>query len=106
MSIEKTIEENIHHFLLGLKTEGKGDKEAVLIIQKYVKEGEITHEEEHILKTQLFDSHKMVGIGVPFLLMPGASILMPILIKVAQNHNIELMPSAFINKQNPNTNEL
>ena len=26
MSIEKTIEENIHHFLLGLKTEGKGEK--------------------------------------------------------------------------------
>lgn len=95
MQIETTIEENIHHFLFDLKREGEGEKEAVLIIQKYIREGEINEEEENILKTQFFDSLKIVGIGIPFLLIPGASILMPILIRVANKYNIELMPSAF-----------
>ncbi|WP_316633905.1 hypothetical protein [uncultured Flavobacterium sp.] len=95
MKIETTIEKNIHHFLFDLKKEVEGEKEAVLIIQKYIKEGEISDEEENILKTQLFDSFKIIGIGIPFLLIPGASILMPILIKVASKYNIELMPSAF-----------
>lgn len=95
MEIEAIIEENIHSFLLDLKKEGEGEKEAGLIIQKYIREGKISDEEENILKTQLFDSLKMIGIGIPFLLLPGASVLMPILIKVANKYNIELMPSAF-----------
>lgn len=97
MQIETTIEENIHHFLLDLKKEGQGEKEAGLIIQKYMINGKINDEEENILKTQLFDSFKIIGIGIPFLLLPGASVLMPILIKVADKYNIELMPSAFNN---------
>lgn len=96
MNIEAIIEEHAHHFLQGVKTEYNGDKEACSIIQKYIKEGKISIEEEHTLRAQLMDSLKIVGIGVPFVLIPGASILMPILIKVASRHKIQLMPSAFI----------
>lgn len=96
------IEEHIHHFLLELKTELHGDKEAVFIIQKYIREGKISDEEDKILKTQLMDSLKIIGIGIPFALIPGASILMPIIIKVADKHNIELLPSAFINPPKEN----
>lgn len=95
MKIEAIIEEHAHHFLQGLKMEYNGDKEAVLIMRKYIREGKITDAEDTILKTQLMDSLKIIGIGVPFVLIPGASILMPILIKVASRHNIELMPAAF-----------
>ena len=95
MKIKAVIEENVHHFLKGLRIEGQAEKEAALIICKYIREGKISEEEEHILKTQLSDSFKIIGIGVPFLLIPGASILMPIIVKVASKHNIELMPSAF-----------
>lgn len=101
MNIEAIIEENAHHFLHGLKIEYSGDKEAVIILQKYIREGKISSEEDHILKTQLMDSLKMIGIGVPFVLIPGASILMPILIKVAGRHNIALMPSAFGKQEDP-----
>ncbi len=95
MQIEAYIEEHAHHFLQEIRTEYDGEKKAGFIIQQYIKEGKITEEEETILKTQLMDSLKIVGIGIPFVLIPGASILMPILIKVASKHNIELMPSAF-----------
>lgn len=98
MIIEK-IEEGAHHFLHCIRIEYDGTREAGAIVRKYMKEGKITPEEEHILKLQLVDSLKVVGVVVPFVLIPGASILMPILIKVAGKHNIELLPSAF-NSQN------
>ncbi len=96
MNIEAILEEHAHHFLQGVKAEYHGDKEAVAIIRKYLREGSITEDEDKVLKTQLMDSLKIVGIGVPFALIPGASVVMPILIKVAGKHNIDLMPSAFI----------
>jgi hypothetical protein len=100
MNIEAIIEEHAHHFLHGLKAEYSGDKEAVVIIREYLKAGHISAEQTHVLRTQLADSLKIVGIGVPFVLIPGASIIMPILIKVAAKHNIELMPAAFISQDN------
>jgi len=105
MNIEAILEEYAHHFLQGVKTEYHGDKEAAAIIHKFLKEGKITDEEDHILKTQLMDSLKIVGIGVPFALIPGASIVIPILIKVASKHNIELMPAAFITPKDPETDK-
>jgi len=53
----------------------------------------LTEEEEHALKTELSDALKILGIAVPFVLIPGASIVMPIIIKVAEKHNINLLPS-------------
>ncbi|PZF72323.1 hypothetical protein [Taibaiella soli] len=101
MNIKAIIEEHAHHFLLGIKTECARDKEAGIIIRKYISEGKISEEEDHLLKSQLMDSLKIIGIGVPFILIPGASIIMPILIKVASKHNIELMPSAFVSEKTP-----
>ncbi len=95
IKILQTIEDSAHHFLHNIRTEITETKEAGLIVRKYVEGGDLTDEEEHILKTQLCDTLKMLGVMVPFVLIPGASVLMPILIKVAEKHNIELMPSAF-----------
>ena len=106
MEIITILESHMHHFLHGLKTEAKGEREAALIIVKYIREGKITAEEDHILKTQVMDSLKILGIGVPFVLIPGASVLMPILIKVASKHNIELMPSAFITQTETNLQDV
>lgn len=88
MNIEAIIEEHAHHFLQGLKTEYGGDKEALLIIRQYIETGSISAGQDHILRTQLDDTLKLVGVGIPFVLIPGASILMPILIKVAARHKI------------------
>ena len=95
MNIEVIIEEYAHHVLQGLKTEYGGEKEALLIIRQYIGTGSISAEQDHILKMQLADTIKLVGIGIPFVMIPGASIIMPILIRVAAKHNIELMPAAF-----------
>lgn len=95
MKIETIIEENVHHLLLGIKTEYDGDRQAADIIRKYIAGGTISVQEDEILRTQVMDSLKIVGIGIPFVLIPGASILMPIILKIASRYNIDLTPSDF-----------
>lgn len=93
--IIQKIEENIDLFLLNVKKQATNTKKASLVIEKYIKEGEITDEEEKILQTQLWDSLKIVGVVIPFVLIPGASLLMPLILKVAEKNDIELLPTAF-----------
>ena len=95
MNIKKLLEDNIHIFIINIKKQAANTKEAADVIEKYMDKGEITPEEEKILKTQLVDSLKIVGVVIPFIVIPGSAILMPILIKVAEKHNIELMPTSF-----------
>jgi len=87
------IEDSAHHVLISIHKEEANTKEAGAIIRKYIQTGQITAEEETMLKVQLADTLKILGIAVPFVLIPGASIVMPILIKVASKHNINLLPS-------------
>lgn len=89
------IKDGLKAFLESCKQESSETKEAGLIIAKYAKYGKITEEEEGKLKQQLQDVAKIAGIGIPFAVIPGASLLLPLLIKVAQEHEIDLLPSAF-----------
>lgn len=91
--IIKHIEESAHHFLVSVHKEGKHAQTTGIIIRKYIETGHITHDEEKALKLQLADTLKICGVMVPFVLIPGASVIMPILIKVAGKHNINLLPS-------------
>ena len=91
--IKQHIEAGAHHFILSLHKGKANTRQSALIIKKYIETGAITAEEESVLKLQLSDTLKIVGIGIPFVLIPGASIVMPILIKVARKHNINLLPS-------------
>lgn len=91
----KKIEDGAVHFIESIKEEARGTKEASSIIRKYISEGFITEEEEEILKKQMWDTLKVVGVVVPFVLIPGASIIIPILVKVAKKNKIDLLPSSF-----------
>ena len=93
--LKSKIEEGIKYFVKGIKEEAEGTKEATLIIKKYIKDKKITEEEEIILKKQIIDSMKVIGIVIPLILLPGSSILLPIIIKFAEKYNIEIMPSSF-----------
>ena len=82
-------------FINKVAKETKETKEAAKIIKKYIKGQGITPEEDIILKRQIYDILKAVGIGVPFMLIPGSSILLPLIIKIAKRKGINLLPSAF-----------
>lgn len=81
--------------LMNLKTEATETQEATKILVKFIKEGSVSKEEEKELRTQVYDLLKVLGIGVPFALIPGASLLLPFLIKLAKEKGIQILPTAF-----------
>tara|TARA_R110001583_G_scaffold4351_1_gene25162 strand:+ start:7780 stop:8118 length:339 start_codon:yes stop_codon:yes gene_type:complete len=83
-----------------MKNETTDTKEASRIIYKYISQQQITKEEENHLKTQVYDIFKILGIGVPFVFIPGATLLIPFIIKIADKKGISLIPSGF--KENTN----
>lgn len=85
-------------FFENLQTEGKETAAASKIFIKYAREGKISKEEEKELRTQIYDIFKALGIGVPFMLIPGSTLLMPFLVKLAEKRGINLLPSAFEKK--------
>lgn len=81
--------------VINIKTEVSETKVASQIVVKYIKEGNVTEEEEKELRIQVYDLLKVLGIGIPFALIPGASLLLPFLIKIAQKKGIQILPTAF-----------
>ena len=62
---------------------------------KYMKKGKLTPSEEKELRVQFYDLLKIMGIGVPFVLIPGASVLVPFLIKISKKAGVDIIPSSF-----------
>lgn len=85
----------LHLFFIGIKNEAIDTKEASRIILKFVSQKAITKEEEKHLKTQVYDIFKILGIGVPFMIIPGATLLIPLILKAANKKGINLYPSNF-----------
>ena len=64
----------------------------------------MSKEDEKELKLQVYDLLKIMGIGVPFVMIPGSSLLIPFLMKIAEKKGIDILPSSFSNK-NPEEND-
>ncbi|MCF6169159.1 LETM1 domain-containing protein [Lutibacter sp.] len=92
----------LNDFFVGVKNEAIDTKEASRIIYKFILEQNITKEEERHLKIQVYDLFKILGIGVPFMLIPGATLLIPFILKVAEKKGMNLYPSNFKGKKNKN----
>ncbi|NOR27428.1 MAG: hypothetical protein GQ540_02750 [Lutibacter sp.] len=85
----------LNDFLIGMKNEATDTKEASRIIIKFVSNKPISKTEESHLKTQVADIFKIIGIGVPFMIIPGATLLIPFILKAAEKKGIDLYPSNF-----------
>lgn len=91
---KKTVKA-LNVFLIGIKNEAVDSKETTRIILKFIAKQKITKEEEKHLKNQVSDLFKILGIGVPFIFIPGATLLIPFILKVAEKKGIDLFPSNF-----------
>lgn len=89
------ISKALTDFFIGVKNEASDTKETSRIIVKFVAKQKIAKEEEQHLKKQVYDVFKILGIGIPFMLIPGAVILIPLLLKAAEKRGIDLLPSNF-----------
>lgn len=103
---KKKVSKVLVDFLIGVKNEASDTKEASRIIVKYLYQQKITKDEEKHLKIQVYDVLKILGVGVPFMLIPGASIIIPFILKVAEKNGIDLYPSNFKSKDKPNSENL
>lgn len=88
----------LNDFFIGVKNEAADTKETTRIIVKFIGQQNITKIEEKHLKTQVYDIFKILGIGVPFMLIPGATLLIPFILKVAEKKGVNLYPSNFNTK--------
>lgn len=101
---EKTVKAFVF-FVDGIKSEATDSKETRRIILKSVTKEKITKEEELHLKMRVYDIFKKVGIGIPFMLIPGATLLIPFILKVADKRGIDLYPTNFKGKTDLVKNE-
>lgn len=96
----------LNDFFIGVKNEASDTKEATRIIAKFVVKQKITKEEEKHLKAQVYDIFKILGIGVPFMLIPGATILIPFILKAAEKKGLDLYPSNFKSKEKTTSTDI
>ncbi len=94
-SNRKKTSKALYRFAKDFGNEAKETKEASLLVVKFLKEGKISPDEEKELRTQVYDLFKMMGIGIPFVLIPGSTLLLPFLIRVSKRFGINLLPTSF-----------
>lgn len=88
----------INIFFKNMKQEADETKVAYEYIQKHLKGEKLTKEENNAIKEQFYDVLKSAGIIIPFAVIPGASLLIPILMKLCKVFNIpfeNMLPSSF-----------
>lgn len=88
----------INLFFKNMKQEADETKEAYGYIQKYLKGEKLTDEENHAIKEQFYDILKSAGIIIPFAIIPGASLLIPLIMKLCKMFDVpfeNMLPSSF-----------
>lgn len=82
-------------FLKRLKQEGNETSEAAIILARYAKGEKVSKEDMEKFRAQMINVIKVLGIGVPFAIIPGSSLLLPLVIAIAKKYNIDILPSSF-----------
>lgn len=93
--IQNKIKIYLSNFSRKVKIEVWQTKEAGMIASKYLRHQSVSAPERKFMLVQMADVAKILFIGVPFAVVPGASILLPIIVKVSSKAGINLLPSTF-----------
>lgn len=65
------------------------------LVVKYLKEGKLSKKEEKELKLQFYDVLKIMGVGIPFFMIPGSTVLVPFLVKLSRKLGLDIIPTSF-----------
>ncbi|HPZ23893.1 MAG TPA: hypothetical protein PLC25_03535 [Bacilli bacterium] len=82
-------------FLKRIKLQGYEKSEAAIILKRYAMGEKISKEDKEKFRYQMIDFIKILGIGIPFTVIPGSSLLLPLVITVAKKYNIDILPTVF-----------
>ena len=94
---KEKIKNGIKDFLEKMKQEGREYREMEQIILDFVKTGKVSREDSKKVYEQLLDTLK-IGGSAGVWLIPGGSVLLIILVKLAEKWGINILPSAFSKK--------
>lgn len=89
---------SVQRFAENMKLEASETKQASALFAKHMKGEKLTKEESEVVRKQFYDVLKVVGIGVPMILIPGGTVIIAVIIKFAGKYNINLKPSSFDGK--------
>lgn len=93
----KKIKSSMKNFLKNIAQEGREYKEMTQILHNFIKTGKVTKEDSKKVYTQLLDTLKLGG-SAGIWLIPGGSVLLIILVKLAAKWHINLLPTSFKKK--------
>lgn len=82
-------------FFINLRKEASETKQASYLVVKYLKEGKLSKKEEKELKLQFYDVLKIMGVGIPFFMIPGSTVLVPFLVKLSRKLGLDIIPTSF-----------
>ena len=82
-------------FFNSLRKEAIETKQASYLVVKFLKEGKLSKKEEKELKLQFYDVLKIMGVGIPFFMIPGSTVLVPFLIKLSRKLGLDIIPTSF-----------
>lgn len=82
-------------FFNNLRKEASETKQAGYLVVKYLKEGKLSKKEEKELKLQFYDVLKIMGVGIPFFMIPGSTVLVPFLVKLSRKLGLDIIPTSF-----------
>jgi len=82
-------------FFNNLRKEASETKQASYLVVKYLKEGKLSKKEEKELKLQFYDVLKIMGVGIPFFMIPGSTVLVPFLVKLSRKFRLDIIPTSF-----------
>ena len=71
-------------FLKDLKKEGLETSESAQILSRYATGKPVSKEDKEKFREQMIDVLKVLGIGIPFTLIPGSSLLLPLVVAIAK----------------------
>lgn len=94
----RKLNDLIIDFLSRLKQEGSETSDAAIILARYAKGEDVSKEDMDKFRNQMIDVAKMIGIGIPFTIIPGSTLLLPLVLSIAKRYNIDILPSSFKNK--------
>jgi hypothetical protein len=82
-------------FFNNLRKEASETKQAGYLVVKYLKKGKLSKKEEKELKLQFYDVLKIMGVGIPFFMIPGSTVLVPFLVKLSRKLGLDIIPTSF-----------
>ena len=91
----KKLNTLIIDFLKRLKNEGSKTSDAAVILSRYARGENVSKEDMDKFRLQMIDVAKMVGIGDPLAIIPGSTLLLPLVLSIAKRYNIDILPSSF-----------